>query len=101
MFKGTIFFESYSPVVFAFFFSFKNIPNADWDQKTSFDWNPCTAFNKKGGCGDALVSMISSLFGNLLEQLFELQWNLSFGAPLIKGQLYSGDTKFGPGKMFT
>ena len=30
-----------------------------------------------------------------------IQWNLSFGTPLFKGQLHSGDSKFGPGKMFT
>lgn len=30
-----------------------------------------------------------------------IQWNLSFGTPLFKGYLYSGDTKFGLGKMFT
>ena len=27
----------------------------------------------------------------------EIQWNLSFGTPLLKGHLYSGDTKFGGG----
>ena len=27
-----------------------------------------------------------------------VQWNLSFGTPLFKGHLHSGDTKFGPGK---
>ena len=27
--------------------------------------------------------------------------NLSFVRPLLKGHLCSGDTKFGPGKMFT
>ena len=27
-----------------------------------------------------------------------LQWNLSFGTPLFKGHLHSGDTKFGSGE---
>ena len=33
--------------------------------------------------------------------LSHLQWNLFFGTPPFKGHLYSGDAKFGPGKMFT
>ena len=33
--------------------------------------------------------------------LSHLQWNLSFGTPLFKGHLHSGDAKFGPGKTFT
>ena len=33
--------------------------------------------------------------------LCHIQWNLSFGTPPFKGQLYSGDAKFGPGKIFT
>ena len=32
---------------------------------------------------------------------FCVQRNLSFGTPLLKGHLHSGDTKFDPGKMLT
>ena len=52
-------------------FSFKNIPkDDDWDN-ASFDWNPCTAFNKGSGCNDALVRTILSLFGISRLQLLE------------------------------
>ena len=33
--------------------------------------------------------------------LCHIQWNLSFGTPPFKRQLYSGDAKFDPGKIFT
>ena len=34
--------------------------------------------------------------------LFSTQWNqLSFGTPLFKGHVLSGDAKFGPIIMFT
>ncbi|XP_073237795.1 uncharacterized protein [Porites lutea] len=38
--------------------AFENIPKDDWwdlKSKGSFDWNPCTAFNKGSGCSDALM----------------------------------------------
>ena len=41
-------------------------------------------------------------FRNRAEITVLIQWNLSFGTPLLKGHLlHSGDTKFGPEKMFT
>lgn len=31
----------------------------------------------------------------------QVQWNLSFKTPLFRGHFYSGDTEFGPGKVFS
>ena len=36
-----------------------------------------------------------------VKNVFLLQWNFSFGTPLLEGHLRSWDTKFGPGKMLT
>ena len=36
-----------------------------------------------------------------VKNVFLLQWNFSFGTPLLEGHLYSWDTKFGLGKMLT
>ena len=42
------------------------------------------------------------LIANQIRKLVScIQWNLSFGTPLFKGQLHWGDIKFGPGKMLT
>ena len=43
----------------------------------------------------SLCLLISSL------GLHTLQWNLSFGTPLFKGHLHSGETEFGPRKAPT
>ena len=41
-------------------------------------------------------------YSNLLAaRCFVMQWNFSFGTPLFKGHPHLGNTKFGPGKMFT
>ena len=41
-------------------------------------------------------------YSNLLAaRCFVVQWNFSFGTPLFKGHPHLGNTKFGPGKMFT
>ena len=41
-------------------------------------------------------------YSNLLAaRCFVAQWNFSFGTPLFKGHPHLGNTKFGPGKMFT
>ena len=67
----------------------------------SVNWTPTNAVVQPSQVRTFYLSIKSACLLISSLALHTLQWNLSFGKPLFKGHLHSGDTKFGHRKAPT